>query len=104
MKIGYKILSMVAVMALVMSCDLSKDLDNPNEVGASEANPDLLMNKIQTDFGLFFNKVAGVSDRNVSELVRMKAMTGADTYNRAYTAQGQNEVWQDAYQKILINI
>ena len=91
-------------MALVMSCDLSKDLDNPNEVGASEANPDLLMNKIQTDFGLFFNKVAGVSDRNVSELVRMKAMTGADTYNRAYTAQGQNEVWQDAYQKILINI
>lgn len=95
---------MVAVMALVMSCDLSKDLDNPNEVGASEANPDLLMNKIQTDFGLFFNKVAGVSDRNVSELVRMKAMTGADTYNRAYTAQGQNEVWQDAYQKILINI
>lgn len=104
MKIGYKILSVVAVMVLVMSCDLSKDLDNPNEVGASEANPDLLMNKIQTDFGLFFNKLAGVSDRNVSELVRMKAMTGADTYNRAYTAQGQNEVWQDAYQKILINI
>ena len=76
MKIGYKILSMVAVMALVMSCDLSKDLDNPNEVGASEANPDLLMNKIQTDFGLFFNKVAGVSDRNESELSEdVKAMT-----------------------------
>lgn len=104
MKMRYKILSVIAVMAIVMSCDLDRDLDNPNEVGASEANPDLLMNKIQTDFGLFFSEVASVSSVGASELVRMKAMTGADTYRRAYTPQGQNDIWQDAYQKILINI
>lgn len=104
MKMRYKILSVIAVMAIVMSCDLDRDLDNPNEVGVSKANPDLLMNKIQTDFGLFFSEVASASSTGASELVRMKAMTGADTYRRAYTAQGQNDVWQDAYQKILINI
>lgn len=104
MKIRYKILSVIAVMTMVMSCDLSRDLDNPNEVGVSEANTDLLMNKIQTDFGLFFYQVAGITSPGASELVRMQAMTGADTYRRAYTAQGQNDVWEYAYQKILINI
>ena len=46
MKIRYKILSVIAVMAIVMSCDMTRDLDNPNEVGIDDANPDLLMNKI----------------------------------------------------------
>lgn len=104
MKMRYKILSVIAVMAIVMSCDMTRDLDNPNEVGIDDANPDLLMNKIQTDFGLFFAKVAAVNVRSVSELVRMRAMTGANTYKRAYSPPEQNGIWQDAYQKILVNV
>lgn len=104
MKLKYKILSIIAAMTLIVSCDLSKDLDSPNDVSADEANTDLLMNKIQTDFGLFFYEIAGITKRGTSELVRMQAMTGADTYKRAYTPQEQNDVWEFAYQKILINI
>ncbi|MBK7651433.1 MAG: RagB/SusD family nutrient uptake outer membrane protein [Flammeovirgaceae bacterium] len=61
------------------------------------------MNKIQTDFGLFFAKVAAVNVRSVSELVRMRAMTGANTYKSLFTPE-QNGIWQDAYQKILVNV
>lgn len=104
MKIRYKILSVIAVMAIVVSCDLNRDLDNPNEVGINAANPDLIMNKIQADFGLFFAKVSEPNVRNVSELVRMRAMTGANTYKRAFSPPEQNGVWEDAYQKILVNI
>jgi hypothetical protein len=106
MKNLYKVISMIAFMSF-MSCDLSKDLENPNDVGLSGANIDLLMNKAQTDFGLFFSKIAGnynTNTRGVNQLVRMRAMTGGDTYDRAFTPQTEDDIWIDAYQNILINI
>jgi len=107
MKKTYKILSLVVFMTVFMSCDLSKDLDSPNDVGVDAADPDLLMNKVQTDFGLFFSKIAGnhnVNTRGVNQLVRMRAMIGGDTYDRAFTPQTENDIWTDAYQGVLINI
>jgi Starch-binding associating with outer membrane len=107
MKKTYKILSIIVFMTVFMSCDLSKDLESPNDVGVDAADPDLLMNKVQTDFGLFFSKIAGnynVNTRGVNQLVRMRAMTGGDTYDRAFTSQLENDIWTDAYQGVLINI
>jgi hypothetical protein len=106
MKNLYKIASLILFMCLI-SCDLSKDLESPNDVGLSGANVDLLMNKVQTDFGLFFSKIAGNYNTNtqgLNQLVRMRAMTGGNTYEKAFTPQLQDDTWIDAYQNILINI
>lgn len=107
MKKIYKVLSLLGFMAIVVSCDLSKDLNSPNDVGISAADPDLLMNKVQTDFALFHAKVDGdhnILTSGVNQLVRFKAMTRDDVYSRAYRPQDFDEIWKDAYQKVLINI
>ena len=109
MKKIYKVLSLIAVMTVVMSCDLSNDLNSPNDVGISAADPDLLLNGIQTDYGLFHSKVSGnqipTGDRGgVDQLVRMRAMQGDQIYSRAFRPQDYNNMWTDAYQKILVNI
>jgi len=107
MKKIYSIISMIVFMTVVMSCDLEKDLDSPNDVGISEADPNLLMNKAQADFGLFYAKIAGnhnILTRGVSQLVRQKAMQGSKFYNRAYTPQNLDEIWKDSYQKVLVNL
>lgn len=107
MKKIYKVLSLLMFMTVVMSCDLEKDLNSPTDVGVSAADPDLLMNKVQTDFGLFHAKVNGnhnILTRGVNQLVRFKAMQGNKLYERAFRPQDVDEIWKDSYQKVLINI
>ena len=107
MKKIYKVLSLIVVMTVVMSCDLSRDLNSPNDVGASSADPDLLMNKAQADFGLFYAKIGGnenINSRGVNQLVRFKAMQGDKVYSRAFRPQDLNEIWRDSYQRVLVNL
>ena len=112
MKKIYRVLGL-SVFLFALSCDLEKDLDNPNEVSVDTADPTLIMNGIQADFGQWFSlaggqNIAGTNDfansRSVAELVRMQAMTGGDQYERAFTPQDLNAIWSGAYQDVLINI
>lgn len=106
MKITYKVLCLIVAMTMAMSCDLSKDLNSPNDVGISAGDPDLLMNTVQTDFALFHAKIDGdhnILTRGVNQLVRFKAMQGDQIYSRAFRPQDFDEIWKDAYQKVLVN-
>lgn len=113
MKQIYRILGVMAFL-VALSCDLNKDLDNPNELGVDEANPDLLMNQIQIQFADFFARMSGndsstpssgISSTNgMDQLVRMNAMTAGDTYDRAYLPQNMDQIWVDAYQGIMVNV
>ena len=87
MKNTYRVLCLIVAMTVAMSCDLSKDLNSPNDVGVSAADPDLLMNTVQTDFALFHAKIDGdhnILTRGVNQLVRFKAMQGDQIYSRAF--------------------
>ncbi|MGE0588847.1 MAG: SusD/RagB family nutrient-binding outer membrane lipoprotein [Cyclobacteriaceae bacterium] len=106
MKKTYRILGLICVL-FALSCDLDKDLDNPNEVGLSTADPTLLMNGIQRDFASFMEKVSGadrVTTRGVDELIRHRVMSGGFNYQTAYTPQNLDDTWQWAYQKVLVNV
>lgn len=80
--------------------DLEGNLENPNDVGVSNLDPDLLMNKIQLDFSLFYSDV----NDPAMQLSRMTALTGGDTYEKAFQPQDFNAIWDDAYQEVLIQI
>jgi hypothetical protein len=106
MKKTYRILAVICVL-FALSCNLDGDLDNPNEVGLSTADPTLLMNGIQADLASFFERVSGadnVTTNGVDQLVRHRVMAGGFNYPTAFSPQSQDDIWQDAYQKILINI
>ncbi|MGE0588884.1 MAG: SusD/RagB family nutrient-binding outer membrane lipoprotein [Cyclobacteriaceae bacterium] len=106
MKKTFRILGLICVL-FALSCDLEKDLDNPNEVGLSTADPTLLMSGVQRDLASFFEKVSGadrVTTTGVDELIRHRVMAGGFNYQTAYTPQSQDDTWQWAYQKVLVNI
>ncbi|MEZ4971906.1 MAG: SusD/RagB family nutrient-binding outer membrane lipoprotein [Cyclobacteriaceae bacterium] len=106
MKKTYRILGIICVL-FALSCDLDKDLDNPNEVGLSTADPTLLMNGIQRDLASFFEKALGadrVTTNGVDELIRHRVMSVGFNYQTAFTPQLQDDTWQWAYQKVLVNI
>jgi hypothetical protein len=100
-----KIIKLLTIFCLSFfsSCgltDLEGNLENPNEVGVTNLDPNLLMNKIQLDFSAFFE---GVSDPSM-QLARMTAMTGGDTYDKSFAPTSFNGIWDDAYQETLIQI
>lgn len=102
MKHSLKIFCLVFIF-FSSSCsitELEENLDNPNEVGLSNLDVNLLMNKVQAEFGEF------VSLANVPgmELSRMTALIGGDVYERAYQAQDHNDIWERAYQDVLIQL
>ncbi len=80
--------------------DLEGNLDNPNEVGIDKLDVGLLNNKIQADFGDF------IAEANIPsmELSRMEALIGGNIYALAYQAQDHNDIWNRAYQDVLISI
>jgi len=89
------------------SCDLDKDLENPNEVGPSTADPTLLMNGVQRDLASFYERLNGQNNDTtvgIERLVRMRALSTGSTYPTAYQPQDMDDIWQDAYQKVLVNI
>ncbi len=80
--------------------ELEENLDNPNEVSVDNLDVNLLMNKIQADFGDF----VALSNVPGMELSRMATLIGGDVYERAYQAQDHNDIWERAYQDVLIQI
>ena len=107
MKSIYKVISLVLFMTFIMSCSLDGDLNSPNDVSTADPNADLLMNKAQADFALFFAKVSGnenIQSRGMNQLVRFKAMQGDQAYSRAYRPQDFDEIWRDSYQRVLVNL
>jgi hypothetical protein len=93
-------LGVVFFLSACSLTDLDGNLENPNEVGLSALDPNLLNNKIQAEFGDFFSLA---SDPGM-QLSRQIAMTGGDTYDRAFVAQSFNAVWATGYQDVLISI
>lgn len=91
------------VFLFLSSCslfELDENLENPNEVGIDNLDVNLLMNQIQAEFGDFFAQ----ANEESSELARHMALIGGDTYERAYQAQDMDDVWNRAYQDVLIQI
>ena len=90
----------VLLLFVASACQLDNDTVNPSTLTPASADPDLLLNAVQLNFGTgFFNGAA----TNVDVLVRMQAMTGGYRYPTAFTQSSQNFVWQQAYQAVLIN-
>lgn len=98
MKKIYKTLA-VLVFLLVGACNLDGDLQNPNQVGVSGADVNLIMNAVQLDFGDF----AYTAGATVDPLMRMNAMTGGYRYQTANQPQGNDGIWFQAYSTVLIN-
>ncbi len=102
MKNIIRLSSLIALLFLgaCEGLDLNDKLDNPNEVNVSEADNNLLMNKILLEFSDFVAEV----NTPTMELSRMKAMTGGDTYPQAYTSQDFNDIWRRGYRDVLVQI
>ena len=93
----------LGVVFFVSSCsltELEENLDNPNEVTVEKLDVGLLNNKIQADFAEFFS----LASTPGSELSRMVAMIGGNTYENAYQAQDFNALWERGYQDVMIQI
>ncbi|MCC7246608.1 MAG: SusD/RagB family nutrient-binding outer membrane lipoprotein [Saprospiraceae bacterium] len=102
MKYTLKIFSMLFLF-FVSSCSLTnleENLDNPNEVPVDQLDLTALYNKVQLDFSEFVS----LSNTPTLELSRMMALTGGDTYARAYQAQDFDNIWGRAYQDVLNQI
>ena len=99
MKKIYKKLA-VLLFLLVGACNLDGDLQNPNEVSVAGADVNLIMNAIQLDFGdLYYT-----ASTTVDPLVRgMFAMAGGFRYQTANQPQGNDGLWIQSYQNVLVN-
>ncbi len=97
----YKILMVFAIF-LGSSCGLTDldHLDDPNKVTPDNAEISLFFNAIQLNFKDFF---MAASDQTMP-VVRMRAMTGGNTYNNAYTPVSFNFIWNRAYSDLLPDI
>jgi hypothetical protein len=99
MKNIFKKIAILLLVVTSFSCDLNGDLENPNEVGLSGADINLIMNSLQLDFADFFSAASDLVD----PLVRMQAMTGGFRYQNAILPQDANTVWFLAYGRVLVN-
>lgn len=86
MKKIFKIFAFLGVL-MFSSCELDY-LDSPNDVTLNGASPDFLLNQIQTSFAGFF----GGAQRRGAQTTRIWHQ-GGDTYEIAYSANGQNGTW-----------
>jgi len=113
MKRLYKIYLSLAIIfsagIFFAGCDLTEldTLDNPNFLTTDAADADLFLNSIQIDVAAFFmsdntDNFDGASEL-AAEPVRMLHMFGP-TYTNAYEPNDYNEVWEDAYSDVLIDI
>jgi hypothetical protein len=73
---------------------------DPNSLSLDQANPDLLLNTIQTQFASTIQSFGTVG----SEVSRLKYMFGRNYQDDAYSASSFNGEWEDSYQVILKNI
>jgi len=113
MKQIYRILGLM-VFLFTLSCNLDRDLNNPNELSVDQADPNLLMNQVQLELSDFFARVTdndgstpasgATATVGVAQLARMHALIGGSIYDRAIVPQNMDEIWTKAYQGILVNI
>lgn len=80
------------------SCELDF-LESPNDVTLSSADPDFILNRIQTDFVGFYT---GTSSRG-ARVTRIRHQA-SDTYEISYQAVSQDGTWNNAYANILNDI
>lgn len=95
---------LIAMISMVTfsSCETT-DIDltqDPNGLAVSEANVDLLLNGVQTQFASTMQGFGTVG----SEVSRLKWMFGRNYQDDAYSASTFNGDWEDSYQVILKNI
>jgi hypothetical protein len=83
---------------VVCSCSFDGDLQDPNQLPATGADVDYLMNLVQLNFADFFNNAQG----SMAPLVRYTAMTAGYRYQTAYQPQFQDGLWSGAYQGIFV--
>lgn len=98
MKKIYKKMGLILFLT-VAACKLDGDLQDPNQVSLSGADPNYLMNAIQLNFADFFHTAAGTVD----PLVRMQAMTGGYRYQTNYNPSSLDNLWRLAYRGVLLN-
>src|SRR5688572_1342489 len=109
-KIHKTIVAILVLLSISISCDLDKDLANPNEIGVSGADVNYIMNGILLDFSDFFSYASGNSvdpsqtNFGPDRLMRMRAMTTGYRYQTAAQAEYTDELWEVAYSKVLVNI
>lgn len=96
MKNIYKVFAFLGIF-IFSSCELDY-LDSPNDVTLSSANPDFLMNQIQTSFAGFFSGAHGRGLR-VTRIWHQ----GGNTYEVSNGASAQNGTW-GAYSGLLQDI
>lgn len=84
---------------LAVACDFDKDISDPNQVQLDAADINLILNAVELDFADFYDAANG----RVAPLVRHSAMTGGFRYANAYVPQNQNDVWDRAYNDVLVN-
>lgn len=97
-----ELLIIIISMVAFSSCEtLELELrEDPNALSISAANPDLLLNKIQTQFASTMHEFGTVG----SEVSRLKWMFGRNYQDDAYSASTFNGDWENSYQVILKNI
>ena len=85
-----------------------KILDNPNALTPNQADIDLFLNNIQLGTVFFYESDNTDNENGANELgakvSRLLAMTAGNQYSNAYTGQSTNEMWEDAYSDVLIDI
>lgn len=77
---------------------LDEQLEDPNNITPENLDVNFLMNKIFVGFSDFFSSANDTS----MELARYMAMTGGETYPRAYQPQSHNTLWSDGYESVLV--
>jgi len=109
-KIQKTIGAILVLLSISISCDLDKDLADPNEVSVSGADVNYIMNGILLDFSDFYSYASGNSvdpsqtNFGPDRLMRMRAMTTGYRYQTAAQAEYTDELWEVAYSKVLVNI
>lgn len=101
---------MLVLLSVSISCDMDKNLSNPNEISVQGADVNYIMNGVLLDFADFYSYATGnavdPSQTNFGpdRLMRMRAMTTGYRYQTAAQAQYFDDLWRAAYSKVLVNI
>jgi Starch-binding associating with outer membrane/Susd and RagB outer membrane lipoprotein len=93
-----KVPILILMLLVVTSCKLDFQ-DDPNAIKLNEINPTLLLNKIQTDFAVFFNSASTFG----MNYTRMQNSGSAD-YENTNRATAFDFLWTTAYANVLNDI
>ncbi len=104
---GKVFLGALFVLGACESTEL-KILDNPNALTPNQADIDLFLNNIQLGTVFFYESDNTDNENGANELgakvSRLLAMTAGNQYSNAYTGQSTDEMWEDAYSDVLIDV